>query len=115
MESKEGMSYGEFSYALLQAYDWWTMHQRMGVRLQIGGSDQMGNIITGIETIKYAKLTNPNVKIRNAPDWIPYGITTPLLTTASGEKLGKSDGNAVWLDKSMTSVFDLYQVIWSPC
>ena len=110
MDSKEGLSYGEFSYALLQAYDWWNMHQRMGVRVQIGGSDQLGNIITGIEMIKYAKTTNPDAKIRGAADWVPYGFTTPLLTTSSGEKLGKSEGNAIWLDKAMTSTFDLYQV-----
>ena len=105
------MSFGEFAYALLQGYDWWHMHQRNGVRVQIGGADQLGNIITGIEVIKDAKTTNPDQKVRQVEDWIPYGFTTPLLTTSAGEKLGKSSGNAVWLDKSMTSTFDLYQVM----
>ena len=87
------------------------MHQQNGVRVQIGGADQLGNIITGIEVIKAAKTTHPDPKVRQIIDWIPYGFTTPLLTTSAGEKLGKSAGNAIWLDKSMTSTFDLYQVM----
>jgi tyrosyl-tRNA synthetase len=103
MDSGAGMSFAEFSYPLFQGYDWWMLHQKFGVQLQIGGSDQYGNICAGIEAVKY--MTNDTHEVTPAL----YGITTPLLTTATGEKFGKSAGNAVWLDKDMLSSFDLYQ------
>ena len=115
MESGDGLSFGEFSYPVLQAYDWWNMYstfQLNGVQLQIGGSDQYGNIMAGIEAVNYIRKNHYAPEIRQEKDDFlmkPMGFTTPLLTTSSGEKFGKSAGNAIWLDKDMTSPFDLYQ------
>ena len=118
------MSFAEFTYPLMQAYDWWVLYQK-GVQIQVGGADQFGNILAGAEILKGVaksdpaaieqiyfprprqKMENKNpLNISNEP----MGFTTPLLTTSSGEKFGKSAGNAVWLDPDMTSSFDLYQV-----
>ncbi|KAL8940294.1 MAG: hypothetical protein Q9216_002880 [Gyalolechia sp. 2 TL-2023] len=115
MESGDGLSFGEFSYPVLQAYDWWHMYnnfQLNGIQVQIGGSDQYGNIMAGIEAINHIRKNHydPDVRRDRAGDLNkPMGFTVPLLTTSSGEKFGKSAGNAVWLDKDMTSPFDLYQ------
>lgn len=82
--------------------------------MQLGGADQFGNIVAGIDAIKYiAKNHNdPEIRQDNGVQELttPYGITVPLLTTASGAKFGKSAGNAIWLDQDMTSCFDLYGV-----
>lgn len=116
MESGDGLSFGEFSYPVLQAYDWWHMYntfQLNGIQIQIGGADQYGNIMAGIEAINHIRNHHyhPNVRRDRAGDINkPMGFTVPLLTTSSGEKFGKSAGNAVWLDKDMTSPFELYQV-----
>lgn len=107
------MSFAEFTYPLLQAWDWWHMYSTKGVQLQIGGSDQYGNIIAGIDGIKHtaAQELDPDKRIDlSDPLMQPMGLTVPLLTTSSGAKFGKSAGNAVWLDKDMTSSFDLYGV-----
>ncbi|KAA8615062.1 Tyrosine--tRNA ligase [Pyrenophora tritici-repentis] len=111
MESGEGMSISEFSYPLFQAYDWWSMYKDRGVQLQIGGSDQYGNIIAGMGAVSHMqKIHGLNGGAEEEdPKEAPYGLTTPLLTTASGEKFGKSAGNAVWLDGQMLKPFDLYQ------
>ncbi|KAJ4992737.1 Tyrosine-tRNA ligase, mitochondrial [Stagonosporopsis vannaccii] len=112
MESGEGMAMSEFSYPLFQAYDWWHMYYNQGVQLQIGGSDQYGNICAGMDAVSYMRKTHrPNASKQEDEDprLAAYGLTTPLLTTASGEKFGKSAGNAVWLDKEMMNSFDLYQ------
>lgn len=115
MESGDGLSFGEFSYPVLQAYDWWHMYnnfQLNGIQLQIGGSDQYGNIMSGIEAVNYIRKNHydPDVRRdRHGDEHRPMGFTVPLLTTSSGEKFGKSAGNAIWLDKDMTSPFDLYQ------
>lgn len=128
------MSFSEFTYPLVQAWDWWQLFQK-GVQIQIGGADQFGNILAGAEAVKYINKTQqekqpqPQTRRgigteatvapkRNAtPTEVlagvsedPMGFTVPLLTTASGEKFGKSAGNAIWLDPDMTSSFDLYQV-----
>lgn len=111
MEKGDGMSFAEFSYPILQAWDWWHMYNTMGVQLQIGGSDQYGNITAGVDAIKYISANHPHEETRAGKDALtatPMGLTTPLLTTSSGQKLGKSAGNAIWLDKDQTSVFDLY-------
>jgi tyrosyl-tRNA synthetase len=81
----------------------------MGCTIQVGGSDQWGNIISGIELINrtMSGLTGSDSLATEKG----FGITTPLLTTSSGEKFGKSAGNAIWLNESMTSVFDFYQVL----
>jgi tyrosyl-tRNA synthetase len=121
MEKGDGMSFAEFSYPLVQAWDWWHLF-RKGVQIQIGGSDQFGNILAGAEAVKHiakdsheyqhelalAESVDKHQGVRVTSD--PLGFTVPLLTTSSGEKFGKSAGNAVWLDPEQTSVFDLYQV-----
>lgn len=86
------------------------MYSRHGVQLQIGGSDQYGNIIAGMDAIKYISSSQSPLQDEINPIDAPYGITVPLLTTSSGAKFGKSAGNAVWLDPDMTSPFDLYGV-----
>lgn len=110
MESGEGMAISEFSYPLFQGYDWWTMYKDRGVQLQIGGSDQYGNICAGMDAVSHMRKIHGMNNESDDPRTATYGLTTPLLTTASGEKFGKSAGNAVWLDKHMLSSFDLYQV-----
>jgi tyrosyl-tRNA synthetase len=111
MEKMEGMSFSEFCYPVLQAWDWWHMYRKSGVQLQIGGADQYGNILSGVDAIKHGlKAVNSGSSPPKAPSSMPMGFTVPLLTTPSGEKFGKSAGNAVWLDKEQTSVFDLYGV-----
>lgn len=111
MESSDGMSFSEFCYPVLQAWDWWHMFRQNRIQLQIGGADQYGNILSGMDAIKYAgKTAQPSPGKELNPDFMPMGFTVPLLTTPSGEKFGKSAGNAVWLDEDQTSVFDLYGV-----
>ncbi|KAF6340824.1 tyrosyl-tRNA synthetase 2 [Rhinolophus ferrumequinum] len=97
LKSPEGMSLAEFLYQVLQAYDFYYLFQRYGCRVQLGGSDQLGNIMSGYEFIH--KLTGEDV----------FGITVPLITSTTGAKLGKSAGNAVWLNRDKTSPFELYQ------
>lgn len=114
MNSKAGMSLAEFTYPVLQAWDFWMLYQRLKVQLQIGGSDQFGNIVAGVEAVNYIRTTTKDTTLLNRklnsldPLMSPVGFTTPLLTSSSGEKLGKSAGNALWLDGEMTSPFDLY-------
>jgi tyrosyl-tRNA synthetase len=117
MEKGDGMSFAEFSYPLLQGWDWWHMYAHHDVQLQVGGSDQYGNIVAGMDAIKHISQINPEALAgknlldntgRLKPSAAPMGLTVPLLTTASGEKFGKSAGNAIWLDANMTSPFDLY-------
>jgi tyrosyl-tRNA synthetase len=101
----EGLSFTEFSYQLLQAYDFFHLYQTMDCRVQIGGSDQWGNITAGTDLIRR----------KSGHDNDSYGLTLPLVTNDRGEKFGKSAGNAIWLDESMCSVFDFYQVAIYPC
>lgn len=114
MASGDGMSFSEFCYPIMQAWDWWHMYCTKKVQLQIGGADQFGNIVAGIDAVKYCARTHPDPDIREeggpTPLNMPYGFTVPLLTTAAGEKFGKSAGNAIWLDSNMTNLFDLYGV-----
>ena len=92
-----GISFTEFSYMLLQAYDFLRLHQRDGVALQVGGSDQWGNITAGTELI------------RRAARGEAHGLTFPLLTDAQGKKFGKTESGAVWLDAARTSPYRFYQ------
>jgi tyrosyl-tRNA synthetase len=92
-----GISFTEFSYMLLQAYDFLELHRREGVTLQIGGSDQWGNITAGLELIR-------RVEGKTA-----HALTMPLVTTASGSKFGKTEAGAVWLDPARTSPYKFYQ------
>ncbi|NQT92835.1 MAG: tyrosine--tRNA ligase [Lentisphaerae bacterium] len=100
LESDEGMSYTEFSYALLQAYDFLMLHDSRQCVVQAGGSDQWGNITAGVELVR---------KLRGAE---VYGVTAPLVCDSSGRKFGKSEGNAVYLDHRLTSYFDFYQFFY---
>ena len=112
-ETGEGMSFAEFTYPLLQAWDWWHMYSTKDIQMQIGGSDQFGNIAAGIDAVDWIRKTHYSPELRQEeedPLMKPVGFTTPLLTSTSGEKLGKSAGNAVWLDKDKTSTYELYQV-----
>ena len=107
LNSEAGISYAEFSYQLLQAHDFYVLHTKYGCNLQLGGSDQWGNITAGVDLIRRLSPLETETDIREEK---AFGITMPLLTTASGEKFGKSVGNAVWLNRELTSVFDFYQV-----
>jgi tyrosyl-tRNA synthetase len=97
LESEEGISYTEFSYSLLQAYDFLVLHDRYTCRLQVGGSDQWGNIVAGTDLIRKLRATQA------------HGVVTPLLLTANGVKFGKTETGAVWLDAERTSPFQFYQ------
>ena len=114
LSSEQGISFTEFSYQLLQAHDFKVLHDRYNCKLQLGGSDQWGNIVSGIDMIR--RMRNAEIDDTDEADphrlkeELAFGLTIPLLTTSSGEKFGKSAGNAVWLDEQMTSVFDFYQV-----
>lgn len=99
LETKEGMSFTEFTYQIFQANDWLHLLKHFGCFIQIGGNDQIGNIQSGIDFIYKA------VKER------VIGITVPLITSSSGKKLGKSEGNALWLDPSRTTPYQLYQYL----
>jgi len=95
---EQGISYTEFSYMLLQSYDFLHLYTQHGCDVQIGASDQWGNILSGVDLIR--RKTGKSA----------YGLTSPLLINkATGKKFGKSEGGAVWLDPSKTSVFDFYQ------
>jgi tyrosyl-tRNA synthetase len=100
----QGISYTEFSYMLLQAYDFYHLFKTQGCRLQIGGSDQFGNITAGIELIRRKRPEGESHDAHQA-----YGVTTTLITDASGQKIGKTTGGALWLDPQKTSPFQFYQ------
>jgi tyrosyl-tRNA synthetase len=97
MESEDGISYTEFSYSLLQSYDYLILHDRFSCTLQIGGSDQWGNIVAGCDLIR---------RRRGA---LAHGLVMPLIMTAAGTKFGKTEAGAVWLDPVRTSPFQFYQ------
>jgi len=97
LEREQSLSYMEFNYMILQAYDFLELNKTKNCLLQIGGSDQWGNIINGVDLIK--RHSNKHV----------YGLTTPLITLASGAKMGKTESGAVWLDKKFLSAYDYWQ------
>ncbi|GAB4384656.1 tyrosine--tRNA ligase [Albidovulum sp.] len=97
LDREQSLSFLEFNYMILQAYDFLELHRRYDCLLQMGGSDQWGNIVNGID------LT------RRVLDHEIYGLTTPLLTTSDGRKMGKSQGGAVWLDAAMLSPYEFWQ------
>lgn len=116
LQSENGISFTEFSYQLLQAYDFHVLNRDYNCRVQLGGSDQWGNIVSGIDLIRRRQNSSVGgLETPDAPEREVFGLTVPLLLTASGAKFGKSAGNAVWLDKELTSYFDLYQVRTSTC
>lgn len=97
LDSEEGLSFIEFNYMILQAYDFLELFTRHDCRIQMGGSDQWGNIVAGVELI------------RRMRQQTAFGITFPLITTSSGEKMGKTARGAVWLDADRTSPYEYYQ------
>ena len=97
LEREQSLSYMEFNYMILQAYDFLELNKKKNCLLQIGGSDQWGNIVNGVELIK--RYSNKQV----------YGLTTPLITLASGAKMGKTEAGAIWLDKKLLSSYDYWQ------
>jgi tyrosyl-tRNA synthetase len=97
LEREQSLSYMEFNYMILQAYDFLELNKKEKCILQIGGSDQWGNIVNGVDLIK--RYSNNHV----------YGLTTPLITLASGAKMGKTESGAVWLDKKFLSPYDYWQ------
>ena len=97
LDREQSLSYMEFNYMILQAYDFLELNKKKNCSLQIGGSDQWGNIINGTELIK--RYSNKHA----------YGLTTPLITLASGAKMGKTETGAVWLDKKLLSPYDYWQ------
>ena len=104
MTSSTGISFAEFSYQLLQAHDFWYLYNHYGCRIQVGGSDQWGNIVAGMDVI-----ARRESDVRASDGERVHGVTTPLLISSFGQKFGKSAGNATWLDREKTSVFDFYQ------
>jgi tyrosyl-tRNA synthetase len=97
IDSEEGISFTEFSYMLLQAYDFLVLYDRYGCRLQMGGSDQWGNITAGMDLIERLRKVQA------------HGLTFPLVTTSSGSKFGKTEAGTVWLDAKLTSPYRFYQ------
>ena len=97
LEREQSLSYMEFNYMILQAYDFLELNKKENCMLQIGGSDQWGNIVNGVELIK--RYSNNHV----------YGLTTPLITLASGTKMGKTESGAVWLDKRFLPAYNYWQ------
>ncbi len=97
LDREQSLSYMEFNYMILQAYDFLELNKKEKCVLQIGGSDQWGNIVNGVELIK--RYSNKQA----------YGLTTPLITLASGAKMGKTEAGAIWLDKKILSPYDYWQ------
>lgn len=97
LNSETGISYTEFSYQILQGYDFLELYRRYGCVMQTGGSDQWGNLTAGADLIHYAEQKSVHL------------MATPLITNADGQKFGKSEGNAVWLDQEWTSAYAFYQ------
>ena len=102
-EAGDGMSFTEFTYQLIQGYDFYHLHKHYNCVLQMGGSDQWGNITTGTELVRRM---NPNPETSGAK---AFALTTPLITKADGSKFGKSEGGNIWLDADKTSVYKFYQ------
>ncbi|SNT73727.1 tyrosine--tRNA ligase [Paracoccus seriniphilus] len=97
LDREQSLSFLEFNYMILQAYDFLELHRRYGCQLQMGGSDQWGNIVNGIDLTR---------RVDDATIW---GLTSPLMTTSDGRKMGKSQGGAIWLNGAMLSPYDFWQ------
>ena len=97
LDREQSLSYMEFNYMILQAYDFLELNQKENCVLQIGGSDQWGNIVNGVDLIKRYSSKQT------------YGLTTPLITLATGAKMGKTENGAIWLDKKFLSPYDYWQ------
>lgn len=109
----DGLGFNEFTYQILQAYDFYHLYSKEDVNVQVGGNDQWGNIVAGIDLIQRLS-SKDNVPLAEKDKKLgPYGITVPLLTTANGTKFGKSAGNAIFIDPKMNTPFDLYQFFYN--
>ena len=97
LEREQSLNYMEFNYMILQAYDFYKLHDKYNCVLQLGGSDQWGNIVNGVELIR---------KINQKES---FGLTTPLITLSSGAKMGKTEDGAIWLDEKLLSAYDYWQ------
>ncbi len=97
IDREQSLSFLEFNYMILQAYDYFELEKRYGCTLQMGGSDQWGNIVNGIDLIR-----------RKSKKTV-FGLTSPLITTSSGQKMGKSQNGAIWLNKNLTSPYEFWQ------
>lgn len=106
----QGISYTEFSYMILQAYDFAHLHNSLGVTLQIGGSDQWGNITSGLDLIRKLRGQDEEAALKAEREHLgPFGLTTPLVTKADGGKFGKSESGAIWCTSDRTSPYAMYQ------
>ncbi|CAI4053273.1 hypothetical protein SKDZ_16G1760 [Saccharomyces kudriavzevii ZP591] len=105
LQTQNSLGFNEFTYQILQAYDFYYLYKEENVRVQVGGNDQWGNITAGIDLINRLQPTQKN--------GLPFGVTVPLLTTATGEKFGKSAGNAVFIDPSVNTAYDVYQFFFN--
>ena len=103
LDSEDGLSFIEFNYMVLQAYDFLELSRSQGCRLQMGGSDQWGNIVAGVELI------------RRMQQQTAFGVTFPLITNSSGEKMGKTAKGAIWLDSERTPPYEYYQYWVNSC
>ena len=99
LERQQSLSYMEFNYMILQAYDFYQLFKNKNCKLQIGGSDQWGNIVNGVELI------------RRILQKESFGLTSPLITLASGTKMGKTEKGAIWLDENLLSPYDYWQFL----
>lgn len=108
LKSQQGIGFNEFAYQVLQAYDFWHLFKNEGVNVQLGGNDQWGNITAGVDFISRVQRHSGGVG-KNGKEISAYGMTVPLLTTSSGEKFGKSAGNAVFISSKLTTPYQLYQ------
>ncbi|MFT4148236.1 MAG: tyrosine--tRNA ligase [Micrococcaceae bacterium] len=106
LNSELGISYTEFSYQILQGYDFLQLYKKYDCTLQTGGSDQWGNFVSGIDLIR--SVTSEENPQSDSPVEV-HAIGTPLITNADGTKFGKSEGNAIWLDENLTSPYEMYQ------
>ncbi|EJS41445.1 msy1p [Saccharomyces arboricola H-6] len=105
LETQNNLGFNEFTYQILQAYDFYHLYKEENISVQVGGNDQWGNITAGIDLINRLQPTQKK--------GLPFGITVPLLTTATGEKFGKSAGNAVFIDPSINTAYDVYQFFFN--
>ena len=102
LDREQNLSFLEFNYLILQSYDFLELNKRFGCNLQIGGSDQWGNIVSGVDLIR--RINSQNNKSEEV-----FGLTSPLLLNSEGKKMGKTADGAIWLDENMLSPFDYFQ------
>lgn len=108
LQSDQGIGFNEFTYQILQAYDFYYLNKNVNVDIQVGGNDQYGNIVAGVDLI--ARMRKVEENSRTDPT---FGITVPLLTTSNGVKFGKSAGNAIFIDKELTPSYNIYQFMYN--